>query len=322
MEVTFLDLKWNNINFFKDRNGFKALRVSADCKPDLFLAIDEDGKRCLILFLPEKFEYPVGTEKDKLKLVFIPSKKIALIKLEDMNFLDLFNDLIISIHDKIKSIEDNFDAAINFISIFSKWAHFFEDVFDSKLNKDQIKGLFGELSYLLSLLKKSNQIEFNGILSSWNGPHNTTNDFIFDKKNIEVKTKRETSLSIRISSEFQLEKEFDKGLELLVISIKYDLIEGQSINDLIKKIVTISRANFADLSIFYKALGQFSITTKNAIQYNNYKFTITEVKLFDVNNLGFPKISKSDLPSEITKLKFTLRVSSLDDFLLYQSPTL
>lgn len=317
MDINNLNHKWQDMSSFKDINGFKALRISSYCASDLFIATDEDGYRCLLLFLPSGIEVKLkGVDKEKLKIAFLKTKNIILIKLNDLDFNDLFNDLILSLYIKIKDLSDPNQYSKELINSFYKWAEFFEDRLTSKLSSEEIKGLFGELFVLNELLEKSNSNNINNVLESWKGPFDITNDFIFDDKNIEVKTKEESKSFVKISSEYQLEAEFDKGLELLVISVKIDMINGESINDLLKKSVMCIRQNLGDLSILYHALGQKGLTIESTIEYNNHRFTVTKTNLYDCEKENFPKLSVSNLPEEITRINYNLRITTLNDFLL------
>jgi len=315
MTIEELKKKWEDISSFKDKKGFKALRINSECLPDLFIATDETGYRCLLLFIPKDIIVKlIGTNKQKLHLDYIKDKNIVIIKLFNLDYLDLFNDLILSLYSKINNISDPNLYSKELILSFYKWADFFEDKIDSKLSFDEIKGLIGELFALKEFMK--NASDTNSLLESWRGPYDTSNDFVFDSKNIEVKTRDELKSTIRISSEYQLEKEFDKGLELLVVTVKIDLIKGASIHDLLTEIASLVRKALGDLSILYKALNQKGLTVDSSKEYNNYKFEILQTNLFDCNRPGFPKLSKSNVPKEITHIKYDLRISALDNYLI------
>lgn len=317
MNVTNLKSKWENIAEFKNNNGYKALRITSDCIPDLYIATDEDGFRYFLLFLPSNIEVKLkGTDKEKLKIAFDKEKNIILIKLNDLDFVDLFNDLIVSLYSKIKEIENPNLYSKELIYSFYKWAEFFEDKLGTKLSNEEIKGLFGELFILNQLIEKSNPNTINVILDSWKGPYDNTNDFVFDKKNIEIKTKDESKSFVKISSEYQLENEFDKGLELLVVSIKYDMLSGLSINDLLKIIIQNVRQNLGDLSILYHTLGQKGLTIESTKEYNNHRFIVTKTNAYDCNLDNFPKLSVSNIPEEITRLNYILRLTTLNTFLI------
>ena len=51
METNTLNKKWEDVSSFHDQGGYHALRISSTCIPELFIAIDEDGYRCLLLFI-------------------------------------------------------------------------------------------------------------------------------------------------------------------------------------------------------------------------------------------------------------------------------
>ena len=319
MSLLDLNSKWENVLHFKNKKGYNALRISAECVPDLFIATNVDGYRCLLLFLPPNIEVKIkGIDKEKLSLAYLKNKNVIVIKLNDVDFLDLFNDLILSLYEKIKSINNAKKSSEELIYSFYKWADFFEDKINIKLSIEEVKGLFGELFVLNELLEDSSFVEVNSTLNAWKGPYDTTNDFVFDTKNIEVKTKEESKYFVKISSEYQLEKEFDKGLELLIVSVKIDLINGESIHDLLIKIVKYLRANSGDSSIIYKALNQKGLTLESVKQYNNHKFIVIKTELYDCNINGFPKLSVSNIPKEITGLRYKLRISTLFPFLLYE----
>jgi len=317
MNKSELNSKWENIASFKNKKGYKALRITGASKPDLFLATDEDGCRCLLLFLPKKVDVKLkGTDKNKLLISFLSSKGIVIIKLKDSDFKDLFDDLILSIYSKINQISEPIHASEEFIKIFYKWSLFFEDNRAKKLGEEQIQGLFGELFVLNEYLKKSSRPTINPILASWKGLYDAANDFEFDLKNVEVKTKKESNLFVKISSEYQLEKELDKNLELLVVSVKLDLIEGKSIHDMLLETVKLVRENLGDLSILFLALNQKGLTVENLKQYNNHRFIVIKTESFDAGNDDFPKLSISNIVSEVSNLKYKLRVVKLDEFLI------
>ncbi|MCB4800028.1 PD-(D/E)XK motif protein [Neotamlana laminarinivorans] len=317
MNKNELNSKWENIASFKNKKGYKALRITAVSIPDLFLATDEDGHRCLLLFLPKKVDVKLkGVDKSKLLISFLPSKGIVLIKLKDFDFKDLFDDLILSIYSKINLISKPVQASEEFIKTFYKWALFFEDKKVKKLGEELIQGLFGELFVLSQYLNESNPSNINSILDSWRGLYDAANDFEFDLKNIEVKTKKESTRFVKISSEYQLEKVLDKDLELVVVSVKLDLIEGKSIHDMLLEIVKQVRENLGDLSILYQALNQKGLTLENLKQYNNYRFIVTKTESLNAGHDDFPKLSISNIVSEVSNLKYMLRVTQLNQFLI------
>jgi len=313
-------LKWDSICESKKQNGFRSIRISPDCIPDLFLGVDNDNNRCLLLFLPYHFEIKLKKpEKEKLKIEFINTKNIILIKLTDSDFIDLFDDLIISLLFDIMMLSDPKEYSKRLLLQFYKWSTFFENIYKYKLSVEEIRGLWGELFVLNELIEKEDSGHINYILEAWKGPYDTSNDFVFDDINLEIKTKDESRDFVKISSEFQLENEYEKGLELVIITLKGDLSHGESLKMLIKKVIEHIRYKFGDLSILYHALRQKGLTVENSAEYDNYRFCIMLKKRFDCTMEGFPKLTKANIPLEITNLKYMLRTSSLKKFLIEEN---
>src|SRR5690606_5494225 len=241
---------------------------------------------------------------------------IVFIKLKDFDFIDLFNELIISIYSKIKSIPKSEDASKEFINTFYKWFAFFENTRLSKLSETEIQGLFGELFILNQYLGDANPQVINDLLSSWKGLYDAANDFELDSKNVEVKTRNESKSFVKISSEFQLESESNRGLELIVVTIKLDLINGKSIYDLLLLIVAQVRRNFGDLSILYHAFNQKHLSIESLKEYNNHRFFCSKNRTFDATKEGFPKLCRSNINDEIFDLKYNLRITKIAPFLI------
>lgn len=320
MDITLLEQKWLDVSNFKKKKGYSAIRLSSSSVPDLFIGNDENGNRCLLLYLPKNVEVDINKiEKEKLSMMFIEEKNIIMIKLVDVDFIDLFNDLVISLYSKIKDISNPRDYYQKLIRSFFKWSEFFESNFPHKLSLEEIKGLFGELFYLRELLQDASITNVNSILDSWKGPYDTSNDFIFDEKNIEVKTKEEKTPLVKISSEFQLEKEPDKGLELLVVSIRPDLINGKSLSDLLGEIIFKVRVLQGDLSILLRALAQKGLTVNTTKEYNNHRFTVSKTSLYDCTQEDFPRLSASTIPEGISKIKYLLRISTIENHLVKEN---
>lgn len=197
-----------------------------------------------------------------------------------------------SLHNRIQDIKEPDVHSRELICAFYKWVELFEPNNNKRLSPEQIKGLFGELFILRNLLYETSIENVDEALQAWQGPYDTSNDFIFDSKNTEVKTKMESLSSIWISSEFQLEKEFDKELELAVVSVKMDLVNGESIYDILVKITQIVRENIGDLSILYHTLSQLGLTVESTMEYNNNRFLVSKVNTYDCGKKGFPPIIK------------------------------
>ena len=316
MDAGIIENKWDLVNKV-EISDFRFIRLSPDCSPELNIGYSSSLNRCLILELPLGFNLSLNSvAKENLLIKHYKENNYIVIELTNNSYFDLFNDLILSFYNKIKDVQSPEDYSRDFIYSFSKWAEFFDEQREKKLSNEQIQGLFGELFILKEYLINSCPTEINTLLNSWKGPFNAPNDFEFDQKHVEVKTKIDSSIFIKISSEFQLEKKSDKDLELKVVSVSKNLIEGKSVYDLLSIIVDYVRANLGELSIIYHALNQIGVTIQSLKQYNNHRYIVKKIESFDAGMQDFPKLSISNIASEIYNVKYNLRVSDLEDYII------
>lgn len=311
--------KWSGLSENPITRGFRSLRITSECICELYLGVSKDGKRCLILALPDTKHIDfTGIQKENLSIEYFKEKNLIVLQLNDVDFNDLFDDLILSLYQGIKDIGRIEEYSNHFINTFYRWSEFFEEKKSDLLSEEAIKGLTGELLVLKLMISEMNRPEINFLLNSWKGPYDKGNDFELEDRNIEVKTKSISGIDIKISSEFQLEISIGKGLELIVVSLQSDFNDGICIRELIIEIKKLIQEYSGDSSILWKALGQKNITAKNVSQYDMYRFKPINLTSYDCTNNNFPKLNRSNIPVEVSGLKYYLRTNLLSSFILYQ----
>ncbi len=319
MDNIILEEKWNNITHH-GKSIFEFKRIDSVCIPELNIGFNSKLNRCLILELPKENKVDFqSTIKQNLSIEFYKETNYIVIQLTDNSFYDLFNDLIISLYHRIKHISNVNDYSKELIQTFYKWSEFFDDKKSDLLSEESIRGLFGELLVLKFLITYKNLMEINFILNSWKGPYDKATDFELENKNLEVKTKSPTGIDVKISSEFQLEVSPGKGLELFVVSLLSDFIVGIHIRALILEIKKLVQESSGDNTILWKALSQKNITAKNVSQYDRYKFKPVKWISYNCADENFPKLNRSNIPEEISGLKYMLRTNLLTSFIIEQS---
>lgn len=317
MEIKYLQNKWSIITHSEINQGYKSVILTPDCKSDLYLGINRDANRCLILSLPKNHNVDFKTAiKENLSIEFFRDTNFIVLKLIDNSFYELFDDLIISMYNRIKDFSDVDDYSKEFILTFYKWNEFFNEKNSFQLSQQSIKGLFGELFLLQSYIDNNESAHVDDTLKSWTGPFDKRHDFTFDRKDVEAKTKTDSALDISISSEYQLEANPDKELELAVISVIEN--EGQNLKSLIKEIKKKIQNKSGDYTIFLKALNLKGIDLKNAGLYDNYLFKPCSLTVYNCTASDFPKIVKSQIPAEIGRVRYNLRISSLNNYIKSQ----
>lgn len=295
---------------------FEYKLISKESIPQLNIGFDKKENRCLILELPLNFDKPfIQFEKENLSLKYFTKERCLCIILNDNYFLDLFDDLILSIFSKISIISSPEEYSELFTRHFFKWSAFFENKKTNGLSRDQVKGLIGELFFFKNLLINSNQ-NIDDILFSWRGPYDEGHDFVLELTDYEVKTIERSKNSVRISSEFQLESEKGKELELVVIFVNLDNENGLSLKSLINDIKTTVFDKLGDNSIFINALAQKGLTIGDLDQYEIYRYTPVEEISYDSTSEKFPKLIRSSIPEEINNLNYNIRLNLIEEFII------
>ena len=320
MNNTELVRKWSELSENKNTSGYKSLRISAECICDLFIGVNKDGRRCLILSLPPRFTLDFNEiQKQNLTIKYFRDTNFIVLQLNDPRFHDLFDDLVLSMYHGIRNIQDAREYSKYFIQAFHRWSEFFEDKISDLLSEDAIKGMIGELLILKSLIEEADRSEINTILNAWKGPYGKGNDFELETKHLEVKTKTLTAVDVRIASEFQLETPAGKGLDLIVITLISDFNTGTTIENILVEIRELIQARLGDMTILIRAINQKGLTFGNLTQYNIYRFKPVKRITYDCNAVGFPKLCRSEIPVEVNAVNFDLRVSLLGSFIISQN---
>jgi len=282
-------LSWDNID--NDGHSFvSGKRISVSCIPELDYGITNKNQRCLILYLSKNFSAEIkAIDKLHLSLKFVKSQNAVVLTLKDLIFFNLFDDLIHSIYKEIHDKKEDKIIVQLFITTFLKWSEFFEDNNHSKMTKNEVQGLFGELHVLHQLIK-NNVGKIDTLLSSWRGPYKEPHDFAFSTVDIEVKAIQSSKNTISITSEQQLE------------NIRQSILDFHG-----------------DYSLFYKALSELELTPQNVAIYNNFKFTVISDRQFNTQIDSFPKLTSKELPKAISKLKYNLNLEQISEFEIERS---
>lgn len=316
MNKNTIDKIWVEIDH--SGNGeFEYKLLSQESVPALNLGYNKHKQRCLILELPSGLNKQFYQfDKENISLYFLKNEKLLCLILKDDFYQDLFDDFILSLYNKIHEIANPNDYSEFFVKYCLKWSAFFENKLRSDLTKEQVKGLFGELFYLKKLILDPD-VDIDEKLISWKGPYKVSHDFVSELIDYEIKTIDMSKNSIQISSELQLESESVKDLELVVLSVELDLINGLSINDLLNQIKRLILEKFGDLSILVKGLSQLGLSFGILEQYEMYKFNVKEISSYDASNKDFPKLIRSILAEEIFNVKYDIRLTSIKKYLVY-----
>ncbi|MDG1805919.1 PD-(D/E)XK motif protein [Flavicella sp.] len=322
MTIENLENKWLKLEKINSGdNPWVYLILDEDCVPKLNIAINDKNNRCVLLKTDGNISFKMKEIiQENIKFSYSKIYKQYVLELLDGSFSDLFDELIISLYNKIHNESDTKKTISIFTATIIKWISFFNKGTSALLSEVVIRGLFGELIALKDYLISMDNRDVNEILDSWQGPYNSPTDFVFDNALVEVKTKRIDASIVKISSAYQLEEEEGKSLTLRVVSLETTKDSLETISTVFLDIKNIIFEKSGDLGVFINALNGLGISYQTITTYDNYCYTPKEITdyncLLENKELSFPRISSDNLPKQITKVKYHLNLHTLGDFII------
>lgn len=315
MTAADLEARWRSITR-KGIHAYRSLLLDSESSPEIFIGLDVSGTRHLILAIPAG----ITSDAEIITLQHLlfqvqPDDRRIVIGLRTIRFADLFNDLILSLCSRIKAVQEPVQYINAFTEAFHRWAEFFEDAGGTQLSKEEVQGLFGELLVLRHLLEQK-ELNADDLLQSWLGPYGRAQDFILPAYNLEVKTRDAERSTVRISSEYQLQPEAGKGLQMAVATVQ-EHSEGLTLEKLSREVRVILVSAGGDVAVFQKSLLRAGVAGSDCSSYNHYRWSPKTIAFYDCNDWeNFPRITATQLQEGVSAVKYQLSLAHLQPFLL------
>lgn len=298
-------------NPWGDLSPNSKIRVNSDTESDIFWAKDKDEN---FIFSVNFGIYFFNLKTPKITGVEIFTFENSLyLKLNDKKNTSLFFTLCMDLIKCTKNKETSGEMIINRLE---KWQQLFKRLNNGILPEDKIKGLIGELYFILNILTKN--FSMKEALECWSGPDGANQDFNASDTAIEVKCKSGSSQpKINISSENQLDSTLT-NLYLFVtfISITRSYDENRiNLSILINRIkdCLIKENSSECIDILYNKL--FSVGYIENEYYENQSFLVSSYSFYEVTK-DFPKIMAQELPPEISNVKYQIEINKITRFLV------
>lgn len=239
-------------------------------------------------------------------------KKDITIILSDNDLLDVF---ILFLEDLIRSLktindENNIPQILN--EKVGYWGKLFAKIKGELLSKERQRGLYGELTFLNTLLNHSNDLIKT--ISSWTGPEGSNQDFSNGLSAVEVKSSKATKPTVNIASELQLDWTILDNLYLHVIHLD-ELNNG---SDTLKKLIEVIKHKIEKhpnlLRLFEEKLDLVGIPFGEEKHYNEVGFIIRSKRAYEVQN-GFPALINDTINNDaIHNVKYQIDITALEPF--------
>ena len=232
-----------------------------------------------------------------------------IFKLKNVNDIEIFYTLCI---DLMRST-GNYTAESKAIEVLfrrlNEWQYFLKN--NKKIiDKQQLKGLIGELLFLNNYLLKFYSVP--DALTFWKAPLKSIHDFEVNDVTVEVKTKSSVN-SIYISGYEQLFSNLEH-LVLYVVTLNNSTektFNAFNIYTLIEEIkYKIRQNNISNEEAFDNLLMQYGFIELD--EYNDYYFLLISDAFYEVTEI-FPKISIC--PDGIEDIKYRVNLDKCKQFL-------
>ncbi len=285
------------------------LRIDSEFKTNIFLGYNDDGKMSMVIAEPGR-EVPVKSSKlIDVSLKRREDQKLALkFDLLDDAYKSMFlifcKDIIVVCERAGSEM-----AISNVITRWKYWKEMFGKKKSSILEKQEIKGLIGELIEL-----KDHFIHEYGetvAVQSWMGPLLGHKDFEIDDTWYEIKSVNENAVQVSISSLEQLESEVDG--HLVIIRLEDASVTSTlaiNLNQMVLKVADeIKDPEILDL--YRTRLDNMGYVPDE--EYDNYNFVFKGRQCYSVNE-QFPRLTSSGVSESIGNATYTLLLNGISNF--------
>lgn len=316
-----IDYLWKNLEAqSSDHVGFFKTRYSETSLAEVYLGIKvPEMYRLLILCVPgsegRKFDFKYEFKGVKFEKLIDPqdSENILLcLKLVDFHLKDIFNTLCLDVIGSIIEEGDLVFIQQKFKSRLLKWQNLFDRYNSDGLTSEEQRGLYGELYFLREWLNRTTDCE--RVVNAWLGPEKELQDFQSNDWAVEVKTTHGNNhQKVHIQSERQLDSSNLNYLYLYHISLDVRNNSGETLNQIVQSIRTALTPVQLGYSLFNFKLLKAGYFDTHASLYQEKGYYIREDVFYNVVD-KFPRIQENDLMNGVGDVKYSIIVSSLDNY--------
>lgn len=284
-------------------------RIDSTYAVNIFVGFDDDGRMTVVITEDSIYKQIRSTKLIEVALKMRNDGKMALsFSLLDNAYESLFlifcND-IITICEKAGSGQ----AIVCAITRWKYWKEMFGKRKQTVLDKQEIKGLVGELLILKECLLTRWGEE--RAVQAWMGPLLGHKDFEIDNTWYEVKSVNENAIQVKISSFEQLESE-EKG-HLVVVRLEDTSTVAENsinINKLVLEIISLI-SDVENLNVLQMKLDNIGYSFDE--EYNSWNFLYKGRQSYYVDN-KFPRIRKKDVDNAIGNAQYTIMLDGIERF--------
>lgn len=302
--------QWQELSVSGHSGG--RLRVYPDHILDFFINYSLGGNRELVIEVNGgllEFNDLPSFENLELTTKSIPSGICIGLTLIDSELIKSFSVMCFDIAERSRHGDTVEAAALIAIQCLRDWAALLKRRGRTGLNRNEIMGLWGELSSIDALLTERPENAYQ-IVHGWRGPNGDQRDIGFNGNRIEIKTQLSTrSIGLRITSLDQLD---ERGDHLMIILNRISPSEkGLSLAGLIQAIEQRLVVNRMAQSEFERKI-ELAEYDPN-LEACSELFALDERINFLVRT-AFPRLTPSNVPNGIKSAEYEISGAAIANF--------
>lgn len=295
--------------FNKITNTDTAIRVDENINHNIFLGKDERNR--LIIFAFSNME-PINIVSSNLIEVQTSVRSdgqwVLSFILINQEYSDMFchfcDDIILyAVENKSKDVIESFSNR------YIKWQNMLKKNNSGLLSKEAIKGLIGEIHFLLNYMIQKYDIE--NAIYSWIGIEFNIHDFVVNNLWYEVKSVKNGASTVIISSIEQLDSN-ENGQ--LVINYFDDTSISDSnkitLNSIVYELLNIDINENIKIMIHDKLIDYGYVNRK---EYDTIAFRFVKREIYNINHTS-QIIRRNNIPDTIKNAKYEIFIAKIQDY--------
>ncbi|KZL93937.1 PD-(D/E)XK motif protein [Clostridium magnum] len=299
--------KWNEIPFYG--GGYK--RIDETHPLEWYIGYEDINQKTILLLT----DNDPGNISSSKSIIASTGQRVdgkwaisfRLIKKDNEDvFTHLCWDIIESSRDKSLGL-----ATVDYIiERYNKWLKLMEHQRADLMDDACRKGLIGEMLFLQENIE--NGMDIQVAIDGWIGPDGADQDFVYANGWTEIKCTGISTDSISISSKEQLDAELPGWICVYFLdktasenTIGFTLVEK------VEQLRNVFTNNIKAREIFENKLFKYGYVDRK--EYNEQRYKSGGKNEYRIDD-NFPRLIKSNIPSQIISAKYNISLASIEDW--------
>lgn len=322
MRIDVTEENWRNIeNTIPKFGNLKAKKVSTEL--DVLIGIDHNKLRHILIPTNPNDSFTDQRSRGisvQNRLLVVENFPESLYLDVTCNYKDANSTFNLVITDIIELLQTGISPNESVSRTLNKWRQFWSGGQRRILTEDQMKGLFGELWFLLFWLLPNG----SSMINQWNGPSGSIHDFENESFSVEVKTTSSIRGHVhRINGIDQLDPPESGHLFFYSLRLRREQSAANSLPALVERIKSIIRTESIYLDQFERRLIQANYFQEFTEEYNEYRYRIIDERLYNINE-NFPRLTSAlfqhGVPNGIERIEYDINLEICPDLIVSTTP--